>query len=515
MSARLAIPLANALGDLRMMRIGGLLLAAVLIYLSLVALGRLFKYRFGTRLGRVYQFFCLAAGPYLALQFLAPGLGGRVELGAVTALLGTGVVVRLIDQYFWRWYFEEQRKAPVPKFIREVAAGLMLLVVAVSVLHYSYGFDPKVFLATSGVVGIILGLAMQDSLGNIIAGFALQFGRPFQVGDWLLVDGQHVRAVEINWRSTRFVTNDDIQLDVPNQQLVRQTITNFHGGGSAHAVRFDIGIDSDVPPNRVKDLLRRATESSPGVLPHPEPVVTLKNFGESAIVYEVRFWLDDHRAYNPTADGVRTNIWYALHRNRVRIPFPSRTVHVEHVQTRRHLAAKQDATHKAVLDLLRDQPVFATMGDAQLQMLVSHCPAQHYGRGEVVIHEGVNGSSMFVLVRGEAGVMVRPDETPTWVATLRGGDCFGEMSLLTGEKRSASVVASSDCEVMEITKPVFAEIVKQDPAILTRLSELLAHRQLETEGIVAAHAQRSLNVEARVQEYQAGFLAKIKSFFEV
>ena len=87
------------------------------------------------------------------------------------------------------------------------------------------------------MVGIVLGFALQDSLGNIIAGFALQFGRPFSVGDWLLVDQMHARAVEINWRSTRFVTTDSVQLDVPNQQIVRQTIVNYHGGSSVHAMR--------------------------------------------------------------------------------------------------------------------------------------------------------------------------------------------------------------------------------------------------------------------------------------
>lgn len=498
-----------------MTRIGETFLAAVSTYLLLVALGRLLKYRFGTRLGAIYQMFCVATGPFLAVSLLEPEVPGRRELGAVAALLGTGVAARLVDQYFWRWYFEKQRKAPVPKFIRELAAGLLLLIVLVVILQRGYHADISGFLKVSGVVGIILGFAMQDSLGNIIAGFALQFGRPFQVGDWLLVDNQHVQAVEINWRSTRFVTTDEVQLDVPNQQLVRQTITNFHGGGAVHAVRLEIGIDYDVPPNRVKDLLGRAAESAPGVRTEPAPMVIVKNFGDSAVIYEVKFWLSDHRTYNPTSDAVRTNIWYALHRHQVRIPFPIRTLQVERTPAPAHQADRREARRKTVFELLRQQPVFATMSEGQVRVLVDHCPTQHYGRGEIIIREGAQGASMFVLVQGEAGVTVRPDENPTWVATLRGGDCFGELSLLTGEKRSANVVASLDCEVLEIAKAVFADIVNQDPAILTRLSELLARRQLETEGIVAAHAQRSATTEDRVQEYQAGFLARLKSFFEL
>lgn len=508
--------LADAVTDFGARQLGEFLLAALGVYLLLVATGRLLKYRFGTRLGIVYHFFCIVAGPYLATLLLrlrdAPG---RTELGAITAILGTGVAARLLDQHFWRGYLEQKRKAPVPKFIREVAAGLLLTAVAVLVLQFGYGVKVPGLLAASGIVGIILGFAMQDSLGNIIAGFAIQVGRPFQVGDWLLVDGQHVRAVEINWRSTRFVTNDAVQLDVPNQQLVRQTITNFHGGGAVHAFRVDISVEYEVPPNQVKDLLRRAAGSAPGVLPEPAPFVGVKSFADSAIVYEVRVWISDHKSYNVVADAVRTNVWYAMRRDGVHSPYPIRHLRLERVQNQGAHVDRHQAQRRAVLDLLRGQPVFSTLAEIHLQMLVNYCPAQHYGQGETIIHEGFKGSSMFVLLKGEAAVTIRPDETPTWIATLRGGDCFGEMSLLTGEKRSASVVANTDCEVMEITKTVFAEIVSQDPTLLTRLSELLAHRQLETEGIVAAHAQRSANVEQRVQEYQAGFLTRLKSFFEL
>ena len=496
-------------------RLGEMLLSAVVIYLVLIGTGRLLKRRFGTRLGAVYQWFCVLAAPYLSVLLLWAKFPGRTELGAGCALLGTGVLIRLVDQYFWRWYFEKRRGATVPKFIREVAAGLLLVAVVLLIVQYGYGKPIPGLLAASGVVGIILGLAMQDALGNVIAGFALQFGRPFTVGDWLLVSDQHVRAVEINWRSTRFVNNDEVQLDVPNQQLVRQTITNFHGGGTRHAMRLELGIDSEVPPNLVKDLLKGAMEATTGVCSEPAPAALLKSFGESAVLYEVRFWINDHHFYNTTADAVRTNIWYALHRRNIRMPFATRTVHLERKPTRRREEDPAAKRRERTLKLLQEQPIFHGMGDGQLHTLMARCPPHHYGRGETIIREGQNGESMFVLLRGEAGVTVQSGENPTWVATLRTGDCFGELSLLTGAKRSANVLASNDCEVLEITKPVFADVLGQDPTILPRLSELLARRQLETEGIVAARSQRSAGVEARAQEYQASFLGRLKSFFEL
>ena len=494
--------------------VGKTLAIALGFYLVLLSSGKILKRQLGVSLGRVYQGFSVTLAAYLASAFFFFSFPERREIGTLAALLGTGVFVRLVDQYFWRWFFEGRRKVPVPKFIREVTAVLLFVVVVLLVIRYGYGKSIPGLLAASGVVGIVLGFAMQDSLGNIVAGFALQFGRPFQIGDWLLVDGQHVQAVEINWRSTRFVTNDDVQLDVPNQHLVKQTITNYHGGGSLHAMRLEIGLEYDLAPNHAKDVLLLAAAAAEGVLAEPVPNVMLKQFGDSAIVYEVRFWLDDHRRYNAVADAVRTNIWYALHRHRINVPYPIRTLHVERTRGAARSESQREH-HDTVLDLMRGQALFETMGDEYVQMVIDRCHAQRFGRGEAMIREGADGASMFLLISGEASVIVGGNGHQTRVATLNAGDCFGEMSLLTGEKRSASVVAVNDCKVLEITKPVFAEIVAEDEGLLPRLSELLASRQMQTDGIVAAQAQRGISMQAKAKEYEAGFLKRLKSFFDL
>ena len=487
---------------------------SVALYLILVAFGRLLKYRAGTRLGRIYQLFCVAAAPCLVLATLKPDVPFLRHLAAITTLLGAGVFVRLLDQYFWRGYLEYRRKTIVPKFIREVAGVFIVLAVLLLVLDLFYDFHLPKLAEASGLIGIILGFASQDTLGNIIAGFAIQVGRPFQVGDWLLFDGQHVQAVEINWRSTRFVTNDEVQLDVPNQQIVRGTITNYHGRGGIHAMRFEIGIQYDTPPNRVREVLISAAAATPGVLKAHPPSVFLKSFGDSAVVYEVRYWIDNHRNLNIISDSVHTNIWYSLRRHHISIPFPIRTVQLERTRHGNGADLRHDPG-ETIYALLREQALFQSMGADHLKTLVARCPVQHYGVGEAIIREGADGASMFVLVGGEAGVSVTTGGEVTRVASLHGGDCFGELSLLTGERRSASVSAVSDCEVLEITKPVFADIVQRDPHLLPRLSELLAHRQMQTDNIVQAHAQAPSLIAAKEQEYRAGFLDKLKSFFDL
>ena len=489
--------------------LGEALALGVGLYGLLFGTGKFFKYRVGTRLGVIYQLFSAAFAAYLAGTLLHLGFPLTRELGAAASILGVGVLIRLLDQYFWRWYFEGRRKVPVPKFIREVTGLLLFVVTILLIVQFGYGKPVPGLLAASGVVGIVLGFALQDSLGNIIAGFALQFGRPFSVGDWLHIDNHHAQAVEINWRSTRFVTNDAVQLDVPNQQIVRQTIVNYHGGGPAHAMRLEISLDYDAPPNRVKDVLVHAAASAAGVLAEPFPTVFLKSFGDSGVVYEIRFWLKDHRFYNNIADAVRTNVWYALRRQRIKIPYPIRTLQVERTRPTAEGASRDTRA------LLKAQTLFRGICEDHVATLVEHSPVHHYWRGETIIREKADGASMFVLVTGEAAVTVSVDGQPTRVATLKNGDCFGEMSLLTGEKRSASVAAIEDCEVMEVTKRTFGEIIAGDADLLQRLSELLAQRQLATEGIVAARAQQSALLIAKQQEYQAGFLSKLRGFFEL
>ncbi len=370
----------------------------LVIYLVAVAIGRLLKRLFQARLGLVYQVFSVAIALYLAAEYISPDLPLRREMAAAAALAGAAVIVRLLDQFFWRLYFEQTRKVPIPKFIREVAGAVVLLIVFLLVLQFDYHQQIPGLLAASGVVGIVLGFALQDSLGNIIAGFALQIGRPFSVGDWLLVENQHVQAIEINWRSTRFITNDEVQLDVPNQHIVKQVITNYHGGNARHAMRLEVGVEYDIPPNRVKDVLARAAASTQGVLLEPAPVVFLKNFGDSAITYEVRFWLNDHRLYNGIADGVRTNIWYALRRQRIKLPFPVRTINIQ--RSHAPVVDEQSERHSSTFDLLLNQPLFRGMERDDLQYLISRSLAHHYGRGETIIHEGADGASMFLLLAG-------------------------------------------------------------------------------------------------------------------
>jgi small-conductance mechanosensitive channel/CRP-like cAMP-binding protein len=480
-------------------------------FFLVLTLGRLLKRRAGVRLGILFQLFCITLAFYAAIAVYGVDVGWRIHVDAAAILLSTAFVLALLDRYLWEVYFEKKRQTTIPQFLRQVCAlfvYLIALLIVLSVVYHAEG-QLKTLLAGSGIAAIVLGFATQDLFGGIIAGIALQISRPYKVGDWLNIQDRFAEVMEINWRSTRLRTNDGIYLDIPNYSIARGTIINLHYPTQIHAMRLRVGIDYNVPPNRVKDSLLRAASSAEGVMPEPHPKVFLMDFAESSVTYEIKFWMGNHAGYNDVCDAIRTNIWYELKRQRIPIPFPIRTLHLE-----RKRARTIPEGHAEAQAILRGEPLFDCLDETQLDNVLHTARINHYGRGERVIEEGAEGDSMFIVLRGSVHVSVLRNGSHIRLGSMRSGDCFGEMSLLTGERRSATIRADNDCEVLEISKEVMGEVMRDSPGCLTQLSEILAKRKLEGEGILKDALQPGESEEKEL-EYRASFLRRLRTVFEL
>src|SRR5438876_12111155 len=476
-----------------------------------LTIGRFLKRRAGVRLGVLFRLFCLMLAFYAAIAVYGVHAPWRVHIGSAAALLSTALLVALINRYVWDFYFEQRKQTPIPHFLREVVALVIFLIALLIVLSFGYHAEAQLkgLLAGSGVIAIIVGFAGQNLFAGIIGGISIQINRPYKVGDWLQVGERFAEVMEINWRSTRLRTNDGIYLDIPNNEIVRQTIVNLHYPTQVHAMRIRVGVEYKAPPNRVKDALMRATRNAELVLRDPPPKIFLVDFADHAVIYEIKFYMGNHAAINEVSDAIRTNVWYELKRQQSTIPFPIRTLHLERRPRDRGSEGPEQAR-----EILRGEPLFLCLADEQLDALLQNSRLNHFGRGERVIVEGAEGDSMFVLLRGSANVSVAKNSAAIRVGTLHSGDCFGEMSLLTGERRTASFRAAADSSFLATSISVMGDVIRQSPECLNQLSELLAKRKMETEGIIE-EAHLAQNEAAKQSEYSATFLRRLRTFFEL
>lgn len=483
--------------------------AALAIYVVVLWIGRILKRRLNVPLGWIYHLFAISLALFVPAQLpwvVFPSTENA--LCGLTVMSFSIVLVIFVRHYFFGAIFRQRQNTSVPKFLSEIVSVGIIGVAIFFVLDGIYGVEVPGLLAGAGVVGIVLGLALQDTLGNVFSGFAIYFGGQFKTGDWLLIGEDHAQIVETNWRSTRLRTLDDVYFDIPNSNITKDKVINFNYPTNLHGQLLEIGLDYDTPPEKVKTVLIDAALNCPHVLKSPAPNVYLKEFGNWSITYQLRFWLDDHSLYRDAFSEMRMSLWYALRRHKISIPYP--------IQGEYHYEApvSSDDDKEVIRRALSGVPFYSCLSDMQVDQLVCGARLVTFGKDEAIIRQGEDAGPMYMLVDGRAEVFVEINGAVKSVARIGAGDSIGEVSVLTGEPRSATVRALGHCCAVEVGKETLAVLLEASPELLHRLSDLLAKRRMQNEGI-AAEASGATNLAEKQEDYRAGFLKKLKSFFEL
>lgn len=366
-----------------------------------------------------------------------------------------------------------RRQAHFSTIFRDLATLLVYTVVVVSVLH-AVDVDVSGLLTTSAIVTAVIGLALQETLGNVFSGLSLQLQKPFEPGDWIGFDGKVGRVQGIGWRSTSLITRNLEVLDVPNGLLAREVVTNYRG--TAIGDELFVGVSYDSPPTRVKDVILEVLREVPDVVAMPPPTAEVVDYGDSSVKYRVRFWMRDYARQPAVRDAIMSKLWYALRRYDMVIPFPIRTVYMHEA------AARADATRgdQQRIAALRQVDFLAELDDTDLAMLRSEVREAVFGGDEIICREGDPGDAFFVLRHGTVEVVARgASGQDTHVADLGAPAFFGEMALLTGEARSATVRAKGDAELLIVERAGFEALFKTRPSVAEAVSRVLATRQSE------------------------------------
>ena len=397
---------------------------------------------------------------------------------------------------------------PLPRIFLDVLRWIVLGVALVAIL-YEAGLEAGNLFAGSAVVTAVLGFALKDTLGNVFAGLAIHAEHPFEVGDWIQYDANqaHIgKVVEINWRATKVITLDEAYVIIPNGQLAQASIRNFTKPEAWSRRSIYVVTPYDVPPQRVQAIILEAIKGSFGVLEHPAPSVVTNAFMERGVEHWVRLFTTEFDKRDRVDGMARDRIWYALARYGIEIPVATHAVRLTELP-----ALPVEPPEVAVgrrIDCLEGVGLLEPLGPDLVRRLAVENVDRVYAAGEQVIRQGANGDSLFVIMRGSVEVTAREGDKPVVkLAVLGPGDYFGEMSLMTGASRTATVTALEETLLLEVGKESFRAILSAHPGLVEELGESLRLR-------LAGRTQAIAGVERADPEVQDIF-RKIRDFFMV
>jgi small-conductance mechanosensitive channel len=441
---------------------------------------------------------------YFATQM---GMGGSSEsilklikfaLWACLALL----LVRSLNALIFGLTYRIRRGYEAPSLIRNLFSIIAFVVVFLILFNSYYpNVNLGALFTTSAIFGVIIGLALQDTLGNLFAGISVHADKPFQVGDVITVGQGRTGVVEgITWRAVKLRTFTNHVILLSNSVVAKEAIEVCpRENVNARTVYFNTTYADS--PARTIHIVREAVREAANVSQRISPIVRIRDLGESAIDWEVKYWLEDYARYNDTDAQLRQLIWYAFRRAGISFAFPTRTLYVE--RPSRADAGAKDST--GFIERLSAVDIFAPLSQDEMARLAQASVSHVFAPGEYVIRAGEEGDSMFVVHRGSVSVQVNDNGTQRSVAVLKEGDFFGEMALFTGEPRTANVVAKEETEVLEIGHQAIKHLFDTNPDLVEALSHIIAERRIG----LAAKSESAVHAAVESE----GIISSIRRFF--
>jgi len=483
---------------------------AVALVLGLVLLALRPKDRASTRNALVLLGLCAAVG---AADTAIGSMGGRTIAGiladASTVLVGV-VLIRMTGIFLFRVLLPAVR-VTLARIIEDLVTTGLMLAWGLVWLRLA-GVDLGSLITTSAVITGVVAFSMQETLGNILGGVVLQLDQSIRVGDWIKVDETSGRVVEICWRYTAVETRNRETVVIPNGWLVKNRFTLIGSRSDPSPlwrrwVHFDVSIDC--PPLKVCEILSRAVTDAdiPHVARTPAANAVLMKIGDGFGHYALRYFLDDPVPDDPTDSLVRAHAVAALTRNGMAIA----------VTREERLLIKDNESHRAgqhAKELARRQAalarvdLFAPLSDAERAALAEHLVYAPFVKGDTVTRQGSVAHWLYLIVSGEAEVWLEAAGERAHVATLIPGNVFGEMGLMTGAPRRATITARSDLECYRLDKAGFERVLRSRPDIAGEISRILAARQSEL-----SDRRDSAGASTRRAPQQDDILAKIRNFF--
>lgn len=443
--------------------------------------------------------------------------GLKIGLWFSTAFL----INRLLLVFFWDGVVAKTVNGQVPRLLKDITACVLYAIAATGVAAVVFDKPVTGFWATSGVMGIVLGIALRNIILDLFTGLAVNVDRPYTLGDWIMIvdnpggEDNLIGCVdEINWRTTRLRTTDNNTLVVPNNVMGQKVITNFMNPGEQSRFELHFTLDFSVPTERAVRVLNAAVKAVAGEkygpLPDPAPKARVNSITENGVEYRVRYWIVPRLVSPPKArHTVLTSVLDHLHQAGMTLAYPKQDTYLASMPKRQHEPELMEDRR----ELLKRIAWFAALTTDEIKQVAESLLPRRFPGGATLMVEGEVGDSMFVVVEGLLEMHAKSPELKkdVQIGKLVPGDFYGEMSLLTGEQRPATIKAVTDVVAYELRKEHMAPLLKARPEVADAISEIVARRQIAAERALAEVA--TPEKEEQTLSLAANICGKMKRFF--
>ena len=431
----------------------------------------------------------------------------------------------ILEVVIWR-ALRTHRMAP-PKLLIDLVRALVFVVAVFGALSAVFDQTLTGLLATSGVVAIVLGFALQSTLADLFSGIALNLERPFRVGDWLSLDSGIIgQVVQTNWRATHLRTLDGNDVIVPNSKMAAAQLTNFDQPARHLRQSITLPLPGDIAPARVQRILIASAMRAERVLAEPPPRALVAEFQDGKVSYQLDYWIESYRGEPEIRSEISAEVWRALDIAGISLiwlgdqaktaPSPGKDERIEEKRKQQVLESRffpvTGAARNDLDRLLSRVELFRHLDEAHRAAVADVVSRMDVHTGDVIVEQGDRSDSLFVLGEGLLEVSVTaPSGERRTINRLCAAQVFGEMALLTGEARSATVRALLPSIVYAIAKQDFLAILRENPELSLQLGEILTQRRKATAELLQSIAAQNGNALAVAHEVD--LFERVKVFF--
>lgn len=400
-------------------------------------------------------------------------------------------LIRLVDASLHEIYSMRGLSFPLPRVLHGLILGTIYLVILFAILKDILHINITPFLATSAILTMILGLAFQGVLSNVLSGMSLHFTKSFHKGDWIQVGSDEGKVIDTNWRETRVYDRYSNILVLPNNIVASEKITNFSLPGHKSALTITVKASYEASPTSVLNALLEASQDVPEVLASPSPEAYIVSYEDLGISYLLKFWIKDFDRKYLILGEIGRIIWYKFKRKNIEIPVPFGEKVADILKTMREkkgIPLVEEEREKTFRDLINSSFLCYQEGkragklivpEKEIRGLAYSVRRVKFSPGEVIFKQGEKGENCYIVssgsIRGEIVYEEKRKKYKSGFIVSRGG-IFGEMSLFTGMPRTATGIVEEESELLEIKAKDFAMLLKRNSKLAEVIAEIVSAR---------------------------------------